>query len=139
MLCPHFAGRRVERLLLIDDIVHLEVRRTAATACCSTCGERSRRVHSRYIRRVTDEPLAGRQLVVHLRIRRFFCIRRTCPKRTFAEQAPALARRYAGHSTLLRGTLERIGVALGGRPGARLSAALRRPVSRMTLLRLVRA
>jgi transposase len=77
-------------------------------------------------------------VVVHLRVRRFLCRNTTCPRRTFAEQAPALAPRYARRSTLLTGTLQHIGVALGGRPGARLSGSLRRPVSRTTLLRLVR-
>jgi transposase len=139
IIFPHFAGLRVERLLVLDNVVHLEARRTAVTAHCPTCGGRSRRVHSRYVRRITDEPLAGRQVVVHLRVRRFFCVRRTCPKRTFAEQVPTFVRRYARRSTLLHRTLEHIGVALGGRPGARLSNALGRSVSRMTLLRLVRA
>lgn len=139
VLFPHFAGLRVERLLVLDGVVHLEAHRSAATAHCPTCGRRSRRVHSRYVRRITDEPLGRRPVVVHLRVRRFFCVRRTCPKRTFAEQAPALVQRYARRSTIRHGTLEHIGVALGGRPGARLSAALGRPVSRMTLLRLVRA
>jgi transposase len=75
---------------------------------------------------------------VHLRVRRFLCRSTTCPRRTFAEQSPILAPRYARRSTLLTGTLQHIGVALGGRPGARLSGVLRRPVSRTTLLRLVR-
>jgi hypothetical protein len=57
----------------------------------------------------------------------------------FVEQAPALAARYARRSSPLSGTVQQIGVALGGRPGARLSASLHRPVSRTTLLRLVRA
>jgi transposase len=126
-------------VLVVGDTVHAEVCRQAATAPCPTCGRRSRRVHSRYTRRIADEPLGGRQVVVHLRVRRFCCHSRSCPKRTFAEQAPGLARRYARRSRLLRGALEQIGLALGGRPGARLSAALRRPVSRTTLLRLVRA
>src|SRR6185369_11537084 len=104
-----------------------------------SCGRRSRRVHSRYTRRITDDPLGGYPVVIHLRVRRFFCRARACPKRTFAEQAPALAGRYARRSTPLSGTLQQIGVVLGGRPGARLSAALRRPVSRITLLRLLRA
>jgi transposase len=107
-------------------------------ARCPTCGRRSRHVHSRYTRRITDEPLGARNVVVHLRVRRFLCRNTTCPRRTFAEQAPVLAPRYARRSTLLTGTLQHIGVALGGRPGARLSGSLRRPVSRTTLLRLVR-
>ena len=139
VLFPHFAGLRVERLLVLDGVVHIEAHQRAATAHCPTCGRRSRRVHSRYTRQITDEPLGGRPVVIHLRVRRFFCRARACPKQTFAEQAPALADRYARRSTPLSGTLQQIGVALGGRPGARLSAALHRPVSRMTLLRLIRA
>lgn len=139
VLFPHFAGLRVERLLVLDGVVHIEVHRRAATARCPTCGQRARRVHSRYTRRITDEPLGGRPVVIHLRVRRFFCRARACPKRTFAEQAPALAGRHARRSTPLSGILQQIGVTLGGRPGARLSASLHRPVSRTTLLRLVRA
>jgi len=124
-------------MLVLDGRIHLEARRAAATACCPACGRRSRRVHGRYTRRIQDEPLGGRPVVVHLRVRRFVCPRRTCPKRTFAEQAPALAKRYARRSAPLEASLERIGVALGGRPGVRLSEALDRPVGRTTLLRLV--
>ena len=123
---------------MLAGVVHVEARRAAATARCPTCGRRSRRVHSRYRRRITDEPLGGRQIIIHLHVRRFFCAGRRCPRRTFAEQAPALASRYARRSVPLAGALQQIGLALGGRPGARLSASLHRPVSRTTLLRLVR-
>jgi transposase len=122
----------------VDGVVHVEVRRTAAMATCPRCGRRSRRVHSRYTRRLIDEPI-GHPLLIHLLVRRFVCRNRRCPKRTFAEQAPRLAARYARRTVPLRTTLQEIGLALGGRPGARLSARLHRPVSRMTLLRLVHA
>jgi transposase len=125
---------------VLDGVVHLEARRRAATALPNpTCGRRSGRIHSRYHRRITDEPLGGRAVVVHLRVRRFFCHARACPKRTFAEQVPALAGRYARRSTPLVGTLQQIALALGGRPGERLSQVLHRPASRTTLLRLIRA
>jgi transposase len=137
-LFPHLAGLRIERTLVLHGVVHVEARRVTKTAPCPACGRRSGRVHSRYTRRITDEPLGGRHVVVHLRVRRFLCRNTTCPRRTFAEQAPALAPRSARRSTLLTGTLQHIGVALGGRPGARLSGSLRRSVSRTTLLRLVR-
>src|SRR5439155_22729702 len=108
-LLPHFIGLHVE--LVVDGTVHTEVRRRASTAACPACGRRSRRVHSRYTRRITDEPLSGRRVIVHLRVRRFCCLSRGCPKQTFAEQAPALAARYARRSALLRETLEQIGLA----------------------------
>jgi hypothetical protein len=47
--------------------------------------------------------------------------------------------RYGRHSMLLRRMLATIGLLLAGRAGARLTDRLAVPVSRMTLLRLVRA
>jgi transposase len=80
-----------------------------------------------------------RVVAVHLRVRRFFCRNQHCPRQAFAEQAPRLVRRFARRSVPLSNSLGHIGLALGGRPGARLGAALDRPASRTTLLRLVRA
>jgi transposase len=138
-LFPQWAGLRVERALVLDGVVHVEACRVTDMARCPSCEQHSHRIHSRYTRRIADEPVGGRRVVVHLRVRRFVCRNAGCPRRTFAEQAPSLAPRYARRSVLLSGTLQQIGVALGGRPGARLSRALRRPISRTTLLRLVRA
>ncbi|MFG3350156.1 transposase family protein [Streptomyces sp. NPDC048018] len=49
-----------------------------AAACgppprCPECNARARRVHSCYERRLAERPLAGRRLLVRLRVRRFFC------------------------------------------------------------------
>jgi hypothetical protein len=42
-------------------------------------------VHSRYERRLLDTAVAGRQLLIHLRVRRFVCGNKACAKKTFAE------------------------------------------------------
>jgi hypothetical protein len=63
----------------------------------------------------------------------------TAPTGTFTEQVDGLTSRYARRSAPLRQTLERIGLALAGRAGARLAARLGLPTSRSTVLRLVRA
>jgi hypothetical protein len=76
---------------------------------------------------------------VRLRVRRFVCGRTACARRTFVEQVDDLTVRYGRHSVLLRRMLETIGLLLAGRAGARLTDRLAVPVSRMTLLRLVRA
>jgi transposase len=138
-LFPHFAGLLVERALVTTEAVHIQVRRTSRTARCPACGRCSGRVHSRYVRRVVDEPIGGRPVEIHLGIRRFRCSTPSCPRRTFAEQAPRLAAPYARHSVPLRATWQHIGLALGGRAGERLCRNLHRPSSRMTLLRLVHA
>lgn len=112
---------------------------TATGAACPGCGVVSERVHSRYQRRLSDAAIGGAETLICLRVRRFFCDHGTCPRRTFAEQVPGLTVAHARRTPLLRGMLERIALALGGRPGERLARRLAVAVSRMTLLRLIRA
>ncbi|SPL98724.1 Mobile element protein [[Actinomadura] parvosata subsp. kistnae] len=77
--------------------------------------------------------------MICLRVRRFFCDNRQCPRKTFAEQVPGLTVPHARRTLLLRRWLEAVALALGGRPGARLTRRLAAEVSRMTLLRLIMA
>src|SRR6266851_2968920 len=74
-----------------------------------------------------------------LQVRRFRCYQPECPNKTFVEQAPILAERYAHRTRRLRSLLEEIGLALGGRPGSRHCQRLAMSTSRSTLLRMVRA
>jgi hypothetical protein len=111
----------------------------AETARCRSCGTAASRVHSRYRRHLRDASIAGQPVVIHLTARRFFCPAADCARRTFAEQIPDLTWRYGRRTTLARQLLEAIGLALGGRAGARLATAAGITAGRATLLRLVRA
>ncbi|MHA6632156.1 ISL3 family transposase [Pseudonocardia sichuanensis] len=111
----------------------------AQQASCPRCQARSGRVHCRYERRLADAAIAGRPVEIELRVRRFVCENAECAARTFAEQVPGLTTRHARRSPLLRRMLESIGLALAGRAGARLAETLGLPVSRSTVLRLIRA
>jgi transposase len=95
-------------------------------------------VHSRYQRTLADPAIGGRQTVLKVRVRRFFCDNTACQRRTFVEQVSGLTTPYARRTPLLSGLLEKIALALGGRPGNRMSRLLAVEVSRTTLLRLVR-
>jgi transposase len=99
----------------------------------------SKRVHSRYLRRVQDTAIAGRETIIHLRVRRFFCLNSACGKKTFAEQVAGVTVRHGRRSPGLGQVLTAVALALGGRAGARLTARLAGAVSAMTLLRLIRA
>ena len=77
-------------------------------------------------------------VVIELTVRRFKCVNATCEVVTFAEQVPDLTTPHSRYTTLRRGTLTEIGLALAGRAGVRLAAALGIRVGRDTLLRLVR-
>lgn len=104
-LLPHLAGLRVLHVTLGDTALELDVEPTTATAHCPSCYRRSRHVHSRYTRQITDQPIGGRPVLFRLHVRRFRCRTATCPHRTFAEQAPQLAARYARRSVPLQAFL----------------------------------
>ncbi|MFF4828531.1 ISL3 family transposase [Streptomyces sp. NPDC001212] len=77
--------------------------------------------------------------MVRLRVRRYFCERKICSRKTFVEQVPGLSERHRRSSTGLTGWLRSIAIELGGRPAARLCRRLRMAAGRTRLLRLLTA
>jgi transposase len=138
VLLPHLAKLRIGRVSLKAGQVRVEAATTGPDARCPGCGVASARVHSRYQRRLGDGGIGGWQVLVSLRVRRFFCDQDGCVKKTFAEQVDGLTRRHGRRTAMIEETMQVVGMALGGRAGARLVDQLAAPVSRSTLLRVVR-
>jgi len=109
------------------------------TAACPTCGSASTRIHSTYQRSLADLPAQGRAVRISVRTRRFRCALPTCGQRIFTERLVATAARpFARRTTRLEGIVHHLGLALGGRPGQGFARRLLLPVSKDTLLRVVR-
>jgi transposase len=138
-LLPHLSALCVERVQRAADRVVIEAGVRAATAVCPRCGQVSRRVHGGYVRQLRDAAAGGVQAVILLRVRRFRCGNAACPAVTFAEQVVGLTSPHSRFTPLLRGLLTQIGLAMAGRAGVRLAAAVGMAVGRDTLLRLVKA
>ena len=136
---PHLTGVTVGRIFLAGRSVRIQASTRTLEAACPGCGAVSRRAHSRYERRLCDTAVAGQETMIHLQVRRFFCGNQACAKKTFAEQVPGLTTRHGRWTNGLQNALRAVALALGGRAGARLSARLAASVSRMTLIRLIRA
>ena len=127
----------VRACLDVDNLtVHLAI--TAPTAVCPLCGFDTRRVHSRYTRRLDDLPCFGRCVRLWIAVRRFVCPRSDCPRRIFAERLPGFAAPRARTTDRLRQTQTDIGLSLGGEAGARLAARVAITTSPDTLLRRVK-
>ncbi|WP_249645676.1 ISL3 family transposase [Nocardia sputi] len=139
VLFPHLDGLRIDGVDSAGVRVRIDARTGDEPAVCPGCGALSRRVHSRYGRRLSDTAITGREVVIRLRVRRLFCDNSDCGRRTFAEQVPMLAARHARRTAVLQRLLRAVALALGGRPGARMTRHLAATVSRMTLLRQIRA
>jgi transposase len=110
----------------------------APNVLCPACKTPSSQAHSHYCRTLRDLPCCGRPLVLHLRLRRFFCRNPVCPRRIFVEPIPTFARKSARRTERLRKALERIGYTCGGRAGVRLAANLGMSVNRKSLLGWIR-
>jgi transposase len=137
MLLPYLTRFRLLAHQWIDGVLHLDLSIRRRSAVCPSCQRRSRALHSSYRRTVADLPLAGAQLVLHLQVRRFFCRHPACPQRIFAERFPTLVPVRGRPSLGACSALRHLGLAVGGRAGARLAHALGVPGSRRTILRLV--
>ncbi|MEU4864265.1 ISL3 family transposase [Kitasatospora aureofaciens] len=112
---------------------------TGDRAACPSCGTSSARVHSRYRRRLAHTAAGQRRVVIELQVRRFRCRELSCPRATFVEQAAGLTFRHGRRTQGLHAALQRLALMLAGRAGSRLADTLAVPVSRSTLLRLIRA
>ncbi len=122
-----------------DGFVRIWVRAVSSTGICPSCGTISRHVHSRYLRRPSDLPVAGHRVSLHLTVRRFRCDAVLCGRQVFAER---FANVVIGCRARCTGRIEHIihhlGLVLGGRPAASFTQRLMLPVSNDTLLRFVR-
>ncbi|GGP78241.1 ISL3 family transposase [Streptomyces abikoensis] len=121
------------------EVVRVGVRSRPTKACCPGCGSWSERVHGSYLRFPADLPVAGRRVVLRLRVRRFTCDDASCERQTFVEQVTGLTRRHTQRTERMRSALAEVGLALAGRAGARLADAFGARASRNTVLRLVDA
>jgi transposase len=139
VLFPQLTGVQVESVRLVRGAVRVAGVMVAAIAVCPDCDVGSGRVHSRYRRRLCDTAVAGREVVIDLQVRRFRCVNGGCARKVFAEPLPGLAGPYARRTLLAGQLLAAVGLAVGGRAGARLAERLAMPTSATTLIRIVRA
>ena len=140
-LLPPAADLRLDALEVdtLDPTILLFVTSTQPTASCPRCQQPATRVHSHYTRTLADVPWASVAVRLYLQVRRWFCPTPGCVRRIFTERLPALVMPFARRTTRLADRQRRIGLAVGGNPGARIGATVASPTSRDTLLRLVRA
>lgn len=79
-------GFAVQSVNRTEGTIVVVARAEALTAARPLCGFLSRRIHSRYIRQVSDLPCSGREVHLHVMARRFVCETAHCRRRIFAER-----------------------------------------------------
>jgi len=84
-------------------------------SACPGCGTYSRRLHSRYLRKLSDLPWEGLPVRVHLPTRRFFCVRSECSQTIFTGSLPGTVVRYGRRTCRLGRAYSVLAMALGRR------------------------
>ncbi len=116
--------------------IEISARAAKGWAACPKCGARSRRVHSRYRRRLADLPAHGLDVHLVVQVRRFRCGSGKCCRAIFAERLdPGLTHPYWRRTARLQGLIRHLALALGGRAAQALGRRLLLSVSKDTFLR----
>lgn len=137
-LLPKIPGLSLEKIKLESDILELVTTNRIKSSLCSVCGHKSSRIHSNYVRRLSDLPWAGFQTTLFLKVHKFFCDNPECPRKIFTQRLKGL-KAYARRTTRASSQLVSIGMYTGGNGGSRLAMKLGMMVSASTVLRLILA
>ena len=126
-------GFHVENAVQDVAITVITVRHTSKSSQCPGCATIAERVHSHYLRRLADLPLAGRQVRLIVIARRFRCDATSCRRAIFTERFSAdVLAPWARRTARLDCLVHHLGLALGGRPAANFARRLMLPVSNDT-------
>ena len=140
-LCQLLLGTgqlRVRSLVIEENQIGLEVESTALRAPCPECRHESTQIHSTYQRDPIDLAWADWGVVLHLKVKRFFCRNPKCPKVTFAERFPGFLTRYARKTDRVMERQRQIGLEVCARSAERLLHRYHLGISDTTVNRLLR-
>ncbi|MCZ4120233.1 ISL3 family transposase [Streptomyces sp. H39-S7] len=134
-LLPHLSSVLVEAVEAGGALVRITVRtEDAVPVDCPGCGRSSDWDHSRYVRRVADEAIGGRPVLIEISVRRLYCENPDCAKTTFVEQVAGVTERYQRRTPALRRIVEALAVVLAGSAAARLLTVLHQSLSSATVV-----
>src|SRR5438045_3965637 len=131
-------GMVIEQIEVTPSQLSVVVISTQPSAPCPGCGCLSDHIHPHYQRTVHDVPCGGRNVVLRLCVRKFFCWTATCPRKVFTERLADLVQPWARVSTRLLEELKALGLSASAEVNERLAPRLGMKVKAPTLLRYLR-
>jgi len=131
------AGCKIDKVTITEHQIIIEARTKRPKQVCPDCEMPSTHYHSSHIRHIQDLPISTREVRVALRVKRFRCSNQDCPRKTFTETLRDIEP-YSRRTNRTKEVLWHVGQVAGGQAGARLSRHLKMPISRHSLLRLLR-
>jgi len=129
------SGLLVQNIEQSGGMLHVYATSSSEEGTCPYCGQKSKKVHSRYVRVIHDLSILGYGAVIHLGVRKFFCQNHECAKTTFAEQPGTEVFRYRRRTCRCEVAVARHGISASSNSASRLLSLLGIPVSSSTVLR----
>lgn len=114
---------------------HLFARCNLPYGECPYCGNRSHRVHSKYVRTIADLSILGLPVVISFEARKFFCDNQDCHRKTFAEQPGDEVFRYRRRTRRCEMVVTQHGLNTSSEAARKLLSAIGVRVSGDTVLR----
>src|SRR5438477_11447628 len=124
---------------MIDEVFTITAHCTRKYPCCPLCGTPAQRVHSSYLRRITDLPSGGKRVCLRVLVRKCFCDVSTCERKITASRLTPFVEPLARVTVRLFQVVQAIGLATGGMLGARLAERMGIQTSWLTILRRMMA
>jgi transposase len=131
-------GCQITAMSYQADKVIIQARGQGKSEPCPVCGQRSRSIHSRYLRSAGDLSILDKSTLLVLEVRRFRCHNLACKRSTFAERFPKVVQPRVQRTIRLAKLQTDLAIKTGGEVGSGLLANLKMPTSGDTLLRLIR-
>src|SRR5215831_13553201 len=111
-LLPDPTHRRLEACDVDDPTaqITLRVQSTQSSAPCPLCATPAWHIPSAYGRTLADLPWAQYRVCLQVRVRKWFCRNRACPRRIFTERLPTVAAPWARRTLRLAQRLIALGM-----------------------------
>jgi transposase len=128
---------KIKKAVIEENLLYLYAHSAKGHGTCPYCGQHSKTVRSRYIRKLMDLPASGYSIRILLQVRRFRCKNAQCRKKIFSEQYPGYALPYARRTLATTVHLQKILLEISARKGAYITNVIHLPISTSTCLRIV--
>lgn len=123
----------------IDDHITLLFKSLRKTASCPGCGKISHKIHSHYIRRLQDNPIAAIRVKINCIIRKFKCKNNRCDRIIFSEHIQGVTERYSRFSQSAMSQIKKVVVEMSANKGSYIWDSFGYSISSSTCLRILRA
>lgn len=120
----------------MDTQIHFFYQSCAQSVCCPNCQKVSTHKHSRTKRKIRDLPISGKEVYLHVRLHKWFCMNILCTTKIFTETIDA-APAYQRNTLRVTECLRQLAFHSNCVQAAKLSTKLSLPVSHDTLLRII--